>query len=256
MRKAITGRSRQSHDLDELLSSYALAATAAGVTLLAASPLQAEVIYTPTNITIAHGSLPIDLNGDGVNDFVLVDNFYNVPRSKFPLISSRRLVLGGNPSASAIPLRNEAAVLHSGAVIGSSRTFSPVRQPRLPMAAAKFIYHGTTGTCCVDFYGNWQNVKNHYLGLKFKINGQVHFGWARLTVKSFQDPNNYVARINVTLSGYAYESNPNQSIVAGNEGGSSSSEAVPSTVKQTLGTLALGAQGATIWRRREVRSGD
>jgi len=75
-------------------------------------------------------------------------------------------------------------------------------------------------------------------------------------VKSFQDPNNYAARVNVTLSGYAYESNPNQSIVASNQGGSSLSEAAPTTVKQTLGTLALGAQGVTIWRKREVpRSG-
>src|SRR5215469_18415322 len=135
MKNNITGRGRQSHDLDKLLSSYALAATAAGVTLLGASPIEAEVIYTPTNITIARGSIPIDLNGDGINDFVVVDNFYNVPLSKFPLIPSRRLVLGGNPSASAIPFHNEAAVLNSGVVIGSSRTFSPVRQPRLPMAA-------------------------------------------------------------------------------------------------------------------------
>ena len=70
------------------MCSYSLAATAAGVGLLAAVPANAEVVYTPVNVTIARGQLPIDLNADGINDFLLVDNFYAAPRSRFPLLES------------------------------------------------------------------------------------------------------------------------------------------------------------------------
>lgn len=118
------------------------------------------------------------------------------------------------------------------------------------MAAAKQVYRGSTGTCCVEFYGPWQNIKNRYLGFKFKINGETHFGWARVTVKSFVDPNNYSARINATLSGYAYETNPNQSIIAGNHGSSVGQNPAPGISEQTLGSLAAGAQGLAVWRKQ------
>jgi hypothetical protein len=231
-------------DLDRRLAAYALAAAAAGVGLAAASPANAEVVYTPVNITVTRGTLSIDLNADGLNDFILVDNFYTAPRSKFPLLGGRRLVVGGDASASVIPLNHEAKVLSSGATIGPSQTFRNVHDPRLLMAGAESVYRGSTGTCCVYLYGNWENVKNHYLGLKFQINGETHYGWARVTVKSFQDPNNHTGRINATLSGYAYETNPDLAITAGDIGGThaaNSSEVEPRD--KTLGTLALGAIG-------------
>ena len=31
-------------------------------------------------------------------------------------------------------------------------------------------------------FGNWSNVKNRYLGLRFVIKQKTHFGWARLSV--------------------------------------------------------------------------
>jgi hypothetical protein len=55
---------------------------------------------------------------------------------------------------------------------------------------------------------NGKGVKNHYLGLRFAINGKVHYGWARLTVSVSNG-------IYATLTGYAYETIPNKSIIAG-----------------------------------------
>jgi len=52
-------------------------------------------------------------------------------------------------------------------------------------------------------------VRTRYLGLEFLINGEVHFGWARLTV-TCKD-----LRVLATLSGYAYETVPNTPIIAG-----------------------------------------
>jgi hypothetical protein len=35
---------------------------------------------------------------------------------------------------------------------------------------------------CTSTAGQWLDTKNRYLGLQFVIKGQVHYGWARLTV--------------------------------------------------------------------------
>jgi hypothetical protein len=58
------------------LNSYALAAGAAGVSLLAlAQPADAEVVYTPANVTVSrNGSYKLDLNNDGIVDFFIVEH--------------------------------------------------------------------------------------------------------------------------------------------------------------------------------------
>ncbi len=61
-----------SSSLERRLSGYALAASAAGVSLLAlARPTAAEIVYTKTRRAIPEqGSLPLDLNRDGKADFL------------------------------------------------------------------------------------------------------------------------------------------------------------------------------------------
>jgi hypothetical protein len=96
--------------------------------------------------------------------------------------------------------------------------------------------------------GPWVKATNRYLGLKFLINGQVHFGWARLTVsKQFR---------HVVLTGYAYETIPNKALRAGQTSEPAATEAskttpLPDFVPQlpSLGLLASGAEGLDIWRR-------
>ena len=55
------------------LSSYALAASAAGVGILALTlPSEAEIVYTPGDHVINKGhSYNLDLNNDGTTDFTL-----------------------------------------------------------------------------------------------------------------------------------------------------------------------------------------
>src|SRR5579872_3834474 len=59
------------------LNSYALAASAAGVSLLAlARPSEARIVYTPTHHVIADGgSYKLDLNHDGVTDLSFQNMF-------------------------------------------------------------------------------------------------------------------------------------------------------------------------------------
>lgn len=69
----------------EHLNRYALAATAAGVGMLAATPsAEAKIVYTPVHIRISpHHMVPIDLNHDGKTDFTLDDTLYTTTASFF-----------------------------------------------------------------------------------------------------------------------------------------------------------------------------
>jgi hypothetical protein len=84
------------------------------------------------------------------------------------------------------------------------------------------------------------------------INGEVHYGWARLTTTCRRGV------IDATLTGYAYETIPNQGLEAGKKKGEID-ESVNGTgpaplsdrapTRATLGMLAKGAQALSIWRR-------
>jgi hypothetical protein len=99
--------------------------------------------------------------------------------------------------------------------------------------------------------GPWLNVKLAYLGLKFVIKGKAHFGWARVKLS-----HNMYSPIQATLTGYAYETIPGKGIIAGATKGPDDPEPTaffnaPASEPAALGTLALGAPGLSIWRRKE-----
>jgi hypothetical protein len=64
--------------LNQRLSAYVTAASAAGVAMLAAAPFaEAKIVYTPANLRMTlGGNLPIDINGDGVDDSSLNGDFW------------------------------------------------------------------------------------------------------------------------------------------------------------------------------------
>ena len=67
-----------SDSLDRELNTYALVASAAGVSVLAlAGASEAKVVYTETH-QVTHTGFPlyIDLNHDGIKDFVLRTRYY------------------------------------------------------------------------------------------------------------------------------------------------------------------------------------
>jgi hypothetical protein len=95
--------------------------------------------------------------------------------------------------------------------------------------------------------GSWLNVEGRYLGLKFRIKGKTHDGWARLNVHV----DRVEARITTTVTGYAYETIPGKAIIAGATKGPDSGEptaslTMPTPEPVTLGALAMGAPGLTI----------
>jgi len=212
--------SQLSQTLQNHVNMYALAAGAAGVGMLAlARPAQAKIVYTPANQQIPLcDALDLDLNHDGVTDFV----FYHCSTGQHGgvevLTSSTRAQLNVVWGANRL-----AAALKRGFEIRPSKEhFQPGHGG---MAFWNCTNYGQT--CTTD--GKWSNVNHRFLGLKFMINGKTHYGWARLNVVN-------KGGITATLTGYAYETVPNQPIVAGQKRGAADSG--------SLGALAGGSTAA------------
>jgi hypothetical protein len=237
-----------SESISRQLDMYALAAGAAGVGLLAlAQPSEGKIVYTATHHVIApKHSYRLDLNHDGTTDFTL--NNYGAcgtdscqfSLSLKPTNSNR--AAGYVVSSFRIPVES---ALHRGDRVGPGDRF---QKGRGEMVNVGYFFQTYVS-------GPWANVQSRYLGLKFKIKGETHYGWARLNVKVQKTV------ITATLSGYAYETIPNKAIVAGKETGTddanleqsdSATLTAPISPPASLGLLGMGAPGLSIWRRESV----
>jgi len=210
---------RLSEELDKRLLAHVAAASAAGVGMLAlAQPAEAKIIYTPAHkIVRTNHAVPIDLNHDGIHDFDVFNRTHNstTPFGTYlaaePLISGNQMWVQRTNRGFA----NYAAALRPGVRVGADKT--RFQGGRDEMAFWSLTALGTVSG------GPWKNVKSRYLGLKFVIKGKTHYGWARLNVSIATQS------VNAILTGYAYETVPNEPIVAGK----TKSDA-------TLGMLARG----------------
>lgn len=229
------------------LNSYALVAGAAGVSVLALTQSsEAKIVYTPAHHVIAiNHSYLLDLNHDGIPDFDLknVFNTYSGYPGGVLVVAPERRVneVWAARHCSTANVRLCAAALPKATKIGPKGRF---RSGYDVMAATDIKgYHS----------GYWFNV-TAYLGLKFVIKGTIHFGWAR--VKVIADSQTFM--ITATVTGYAYETIPGKAIIAGATKGPDQAEPTalntPTRGPATLGMLALGAPGLSIWRRRESMS--
>ena len=227
-----------SDSLNRQLNAYALVASAAGVSVLAlAGTSEAKVVYTETHqVTRAGVPLYIDLNHDGINDFVLRTTIY-AGSSGFEAgldpSGYRNNAVAGKRLSHSSYFFSAASALPAGALIGRERKF-PVR---FPFMAVELFPKGARSSQYSDL-GPWAHkgngVRDRYLGLKFIVHGKVHYGWARLSVKlahrrQYDD-------VSGTLTGYAYETVPNKPIIAGQITGPDVIMVQP----ETLGELARG----------------
>jgi hypothetical protein len=232
---------RLSSSLEKTVTAYATVASAAGVGILACSlPMEGKVVSTVNWIQIGpYSKVNLDLNNDGIPDFQFSNHTYSSGGSHgrsgvlniLPQ-SQNNAVWGTGKSASA---------LGSGVRIGANAKFQP---GHAFMGKASFY---CDSSCRYGSSGQWKQVTRLYLGFKFMIQGETHYGWARLDVAA-TDRGMYAA-----VSEYAYETVPNKSIVTGQTGGENrhqrrrgpgSVKSVPSPPK-SLGSLAVGASGSS-----------
>jgi len=235
-----------SESVHQQLSMYALAASAAGVGALCfAKPAEARIVYTPAHVAIkANGGLfQIDLNHDGTPDFGFLNTWYvgeKTDRTLKVLQSQPANEIWMTKACNTFPV---AAALPRGKRIGPKADFQHNNFGAVMALATP------TGSC-----GVWLGKSNFqaYLGLKFTIKGTIHFGWARVKVDTQLQQRPFLA----TLTGYAYETIPGKAIIAGATKGPDDAEPTAALSSHTpepatLGALALGAPGLSIWRRKE-----
>lgn len=233
--------------LDKRLLSYA--AGAAGLSMLALTqPSHAEVVFTPAHTRISLGSFPIDLNGDGITDFFILNSFHAGVRNTGTIGSTFASmdVLGAQASNRPVGYNGfgrQASALNPAVTVGSQDHFGS----SAPTGMASCSVNGRVG-------GQWLNAKDKYLGVQFVINGQVHYGWIRFSVKTATRDCNITAH----LSGYAYETEPGKALLTGKQHPGEEStnrvgvELAPSSVTvPTLGVLAHGASVLAAWRKHD-----
>jgi hypothetical protein len=208
-------------------SASILSAAAVGATVLAGQPAVADIIIdnNPIQIPAANNRsafyVPLVING--ATQFT----FFNVALYLKGGAGARLSLFTGLAGNGVLtgPLR-KGAPIGSGGAFGQGSVMAYAQQCSTP------------NTCTVSSKrgGLWAN-QSGYLGFEFHSNGGTHFGWAHISVTD-----GGVGAISGTISEFAYDTVPGQSIEAGQT-------ATPEP--GTLGLLALGSLGLAFWRRKK-----
>ncbi len=210
------------------LTSKMVYALAGFVTLAFPHITLGEVVFTPTHqsVNLENEKVYVDINGDGVNDFIL-----SIYASSSPGSNGH-----GYEELTASGLQASASI----AVSEFNNAFAGVGGQKLgPGAAfdhdgfmARRFFHSAVSTSS----GAWSKLKTrHFLGVKFLIDGETHYGWLRFSQSS--------ARLAI-LTGYAYETVADKPIIAGlGDDGKSFPETQPQHPAGSLGRLAAGLLG-------------
>lgn len=206
---------------------------------------EAKVVFTPTHQLLTGGSLFLDLNSDGVTDFTITESKFDagVIRNTGSFHSGGELTVAGAQAGNQVlgfTSSGSASALNAGFRVGASDLFLS-NTPKIMEDCFR-----TTFSTVVD-YGKWRNAKNKFLGLKFTLNGKIHFGWARLSVQRTG------CKITALLTGYAVETVVNKSILTGQtqDAPALGDLLAPDANIPSLGILAQGAPVLDLWRRKE-----
>lgn len=182
-----------------------------------------QIVYTDINDTslVNHGDFfDIDLNNDGTNEIKLTitkNTFSNTSSvlMTFTYNKLRRVLAdglnGGDivvTSYSSGSYQGYAEAFNQSNKIGSSASSWATNKANLVNLE---VGSGNSFPRASFTYGEFDNVKDKYLGIRFKISGSTHYGWIRLDVTSGVD--------SVIIKDFAYEQTAGTSINAGDTGG-------------------------------------
>lgn len=174
------------------LSKYAAMVAAAG----GIADASGQIIYTditPDHEGSANSEYMLDIDNDGTNDFKLrnadLAGIYNNLYID-PMNSSNGVMGSQGYFGYAYPF-----ALNSGDAISNAGSWNDNSFQSLNFAS-----------CMI---GNWCDITDGYLGVRFNIDGATHYGWIRLDVG--QIPSSFVVK------DYAYNSIADEAITAGQQ---------------------------------------
>ncbi len=179
----------------------------------------AQIVYTDIipDKTLNSGSYNIDLNNDGLNDFTFTAwwTFLGCGGNCYIRLDTTRIKPTGLSWVSDYT-NGQAAKLNSGDSINASSPLWTNFQPQL--------LYNNRGDCSLPLgyctpaqafvlphylpsFGIWHSVVDKYLALKIQVTGNIYYGWARLDAGG--------DGLDIKIKDYAYNSIPNQPILAG-----------------------------------------
>lgn len=197
--------------------------------LAIANKSDAQIIYTdiPDAFIEIGDVFPLDIDGDSEIDFLFeAASISALEWSSAQVFGSLNTTSYsfGNPSNQVIGsmgfLRPYANALNAGFEVDAGAEFLSYDNNAFLASAFEGVPHGS-----------FANVSDKYLGVKFLISGELHYGWIRLDCST--------SPIQITLKDFAYEASPEAGIVTGDTSGEL--ECFPPTVTSTF-SIASGVK--------------
>ena len=188
-----------------------LLTTAVILVIALAAPVSAEIVHTQVRLSLpTNGAYTIDADGDGSADFTITAKLlqaYCIAGDAFIWTVSVQPSAGdGVVSDGQQASGTLAAALLTGARIGANQTYATS-----PSLLAEMYW----GRCSIGTAGEWLNVPNRYLGLKFySADHTLHYGWVKLSIAAYVDQNGNF-HSSTMISDFAYETQAGVSIMAG-----------------------------------------
>jgi hypothetical protein len=204
----------------------------------------AQIVYTDVNPDFVSGCIypspcgaaySIDLNNDGVNDFILA------PRAlRFGCGSGcgagGAAYLGQRDSVVVIPasqswIADTAGGFDLNTPIDSSLGWTNALHTligqrltcvRCTSSTGQVLPRGSSPRTLPNT-GTWSNVSGKYLGLKIQVGTDFYYGWVKLAIS------NVPYSVSIKIMEYAYNSTPNQPIITGENMVTSVSQSVSSS---------------------------
>jgi len=222
--------------LERQLRSYAVAASAAGVALLAcAAPVNARIVCGKPGLLLqGNETFPVDPAKQQYAPFNLAQTWtyrQSCGRSScWTYLWNRAFFTPNTAGASEMLASNSfPAALSSGAEIGPRGRFGKGKS-----YGVLFSYGNIGGGTAKHHNGNFGFGTNSYVGYKFSIAGKDHFGWARLEAELNQK------KTTTKLPTFGYETVPGKALRAGACDDFSQSQLAPQDSREAADQDALG----------------
>jgi hypothetical protein len=207
--------------LQNKLKAYSsLTATAA----LVASSVDAQVVHTTLNYTGGYERYDIDIDGDGNFDTAMwagsyAPDTYDSPYSYY----SRYCGLYG-PANKVLNSYYRLVNLASGVLIDASQSYFDAGYFKQMVGTISYVNYPSFNYTFGD--PNFVGAGDKFVGVRFDISGNTHYGWLRFT-------NISVDASSWTLVDMAYESTPDQGILTGDTG--------PLALKESKAKIGISA---------------
>lgn len=188
----------------KLFACLPLSITLIFLILMFSVHVHAQIIYTDVNpdtsLTCSSSSCTksynLDLNNDSQVDFTLIAS-YNTTNCTEPGTITTKIVSVNPQTGNATTY---TLMMNANDLIDSNLVFS---------ASPGILRRLFSGSCVHSpSSGSWTSTSDRYLGLKLTVGTDTYYGWVRLNVV-------VATSASFTVKDYAYNSIPNQPILAG-----------------------------------------